>query len=359
MHRQLRSLTILDGLIQNAGARFQRTFADEPLLERLRMMPRDDLVDPDVRAKCNTLYRQWAHAYKNTAGLTSIATLYKQLPTKKRPQQSQSKVIRETEQEAARDAQSPPSSPMQATRTPGSSSFSPPSASWAPQRPITLEKTEKHSSIFKSSKDKSKNKRKAFNLEREKGQILETIAAANVASTNLFNALKLINREHERVSENSECKNRFDKCKVLRRQILRYINVVESEQYIGSLLAANDELIKALMAYEIMDKSVEDDSDSDAEYQVGKANFESRMSGQHQMEQGFAGLNVNESPPPKPARPSGIGMPPPIPIPSSSGKQRAQDSDPESDAPEEDEDDPFADRNAVKTPYVEKDGMTW
>ncbi|KAF2434368.1 hypothetical protein EJ08DRAFT_514284 [Tothia fuscella] len=359
MHRQLRSLTILDGLIQNAGARFQRTFADEPLLERLRMMPRDDLVDPDVRTKCNTLYRQWAHAYKNVAGLQSIATLYKQLPNKKKPQQSQSKVIQETEAEAA--ASSPPSSPMPAQRTVASSNFAPPSASWAPQRPITLEKTER-SSFFKSSKDKNKNKRKPFNLEREKGQILETIAAASVASTNLFNALKLINRENTRVSENSECKHRFDKCKALRRQVLRYINVVESEQYIGSLLTANDELVKALMAYEIMDKSIEDDSDSDAEYQVGKANFESRMSGQHDAEQFLAGLSINEPPPPKSARPSGVGMPPPIPIAASTGKQRAQQPEEEeegSDGLAEDDDDPFGDSHAVKTPFVEKDGMTW
>ena len=79
MHRQLRALTILDGLIQNAGARFQRTFADEPLLERLRLMPRDDMVDPDVRSKCNTLYRQWAVNYKSTPGLDKISTLYKHI----------------------------------------------------------------------------------------------------------------------------------------------------------------------------------------------------------------------------------------------------------------------------------------
>ena len=89
--------------MQNAGPRFQRTFADEPLLERLRLMPRDDLVDPDVRAKCNLLYRQWAVAYKNTQGMSSIATLYKQLPRTKKPQPSQSRVVRETEEQAQRE----------------------------------------------------------------------------------------------------------------------------------------------------------------------------------------------------------------------------------------------------------------
>ncbi|KAF2398881.1 hypothetical protein EJ06DRAFT_558050 [Trichodelitschia bisporula] len=353
MHRQLRALTILDGLIQNAGTRFQRTFADGPLLERLRMMPQDEMVDPDVRAKCNVLFRQWAVAYKNTQGLNQIASLYKQLPQTKRPHPSQSKVIRETEAEAAREMQtSPPTSPAVQHRSSPSSST--PSASWQPQRPIQLASTERSSSLFKS-KDK-KNKRKPFNLEKEKGQLLETIASASVASTNLLNALKLINRESQRVSENVECKNRFDTCKVLRRQILRYIQLVESEQYIGSLLSANDELIKALMAYEVMDKSIDDDSDSEAEYQASKERFQNRMSMSGNQE-GLAGLSLNDTasasiPPPRPPRPTSIPIPAPMSNAASKKKIQVSES-------EEDEDDPFADRNAVKTPYQEREGLSW
>lgn len=353
MHRQLRSLTILDGLIQNAGSRFQRTFADEPLLERLRLMPRDEMVDPDVRAKCNTLYKQWAVAYKNTPGLSNIATLYKQLPRTRKPQPSQSRVVRETEEEAAREHSSPPSSPAAQPRAPSHA----PSASWTPQRPVHLEKTERGSSFFRSSKDK-KGKRKPFNLEKEKGQILETIASATVASTNLINALKLINRENQRVSDNPECKNRFDTCKVLRRQILRYIQLVESEKYIGSLLSANDELVKALMAYEVMDKSIDDDSDSDdPEYEAAMA--AKRMSNHNDTHDAFQNMSLNEvTSPPKPPRPAmHVGMPPPVPTTSFSGKQRMPES--ESEGEDEDEDDPFSDRNAFKTPQVEKNGMTW
>jgi hypothetical protein len=77
VHRQLRALTILDGLIQNAGSRFQRTFADEMLLERLRVCGTSDLSDPLVRDKCKELFRSWAGEYKNTRGLERIAALYK------------------------------------------------------------------------------------------------------------------------------------------------------------------------------------------------------------------------------------------------------------------------------------------
>jgi hypothetical protein len=77
VHRQLRALTLLDGLIQNAGSRFQRTFADEMLLERLRVCGTADLSDPLVRDKCKVLFRQWAAEYKNVRGLEQIAGLYK------------------------------------------------------------------------------------------------------------------------------------------------------------------------------------------------------------------------------------------------------------------------------------------
>lgn len=77
VHRQIRALVILDGLIQNAGARFQRTVADEMLLERLRVCGTSDLSDPLVRDKCKELFRQWAVEYKNVRGLEQIAGLYK------------------------------------------------------------------------------------------------------------------------------------------------------------------------------------------------------------------------------------------------------------------------------------------
>lgn len=85
VHRQIRALVLLDGLIQNAGPRFQRTFVDEPLLERLRVCGTSDLSDPDVKKKCLELFRSWAAEYKNTPGLERVAALYKVLLGTKGP----------------------------------------------------------------------------------------------------------------------------------------------------------------------------------------------------------------------------------------------------------------------------------
>lgn len=345
-------MTILDGLIQNAGSRFQKTFADEPLLERLRLMVRDDMVDIEVRNKCNVLFRQWAVAYKDTPGLHNIATLYKQLPQKPRRAPAQSKVLRETEADAQED--SVPTPPPVSHSRGHSRSGSGVTASTSTSRPVSLSATP-HFSTASKSKKKDKHAVK-FNLEKEKPNMMQSIAQASIASTNLMNALQLINRETERVSENAEVMNRFETCKILRRNILRYIQLVESDDWIGSLLSANDELVKALTSYEIMDKSLDDDSDSDAWEHLPEETRQNVTGAEHQL----AGLKIGgaeEAAPPKPPRPNTLAMP----ARPDYGKARAQDEDSESENEyeEEDEDDPFGDSNAVKTPHMERPGMTW
>ena len=177
------------------------------------------------------------------------------------------------------------------------------------------------------------------------------IAQSSIASTNLLNGLQLINRETERVSDNQEVQRRFETCKNLRRQILHYIQNVESDQWIGSLVNANDELIKALTAYEILDKSIDDDSDSDAVEGTSpppKMASSPATNAQQQLE----GLSL--SPPAgKPPRPSNLPLPPKTAF----SKQPIRQ--PESDGEDDDDDDPFGDSHAASTPYQERDGLTW
>lgn len=82
------------------------------------------------------------------------------------------------------------------------------------------------SATKKSKKDKKggKKKPKPFDLEEEKPKMKSAIAESSVAAINLLNALQLINREHERVSENAGALQRFETCKLLRRHILRYVS---------------------------------------------------------------------------------------------------------------------------------------
>lgn len=339
-------MTILDGLIQNAGSRFQRTFVDEPLLERLRVLATDPVSDPQVKLKCKTLFGQWAASYRDTPGLARISTLYKQLPQRKKPppqQQQQTKVLKETEAEVNSGT--------------GGSSFaasSTPIASSSSLEPVPDHSRSDNtkSSFFSQSKGKKdKSLGKPFNLEKEKPQLLQALASSSIASTNLMNALKLVNRESKRVSEDAEVMKQFETCKTLRRQILRYIQNVESEQWLGGLIHANEELVNALMAFEVLDKSVEDDSDSEEDDWGADKNPTDSWERQKQNEnvaRSFAGLQLAEDgAPAKPPRP-GMNMPLSRP-PHGKGKARATvaEDDEVNAAEEDDADDPFADSNAI------------
>jgi hypothetical protein len=333
LHRQLRALTILDFLIQNAGERFLREFADEPLLERLRIAATDPVSDTQVKQKCKQLFAQWSVTYKDTPGMAKIAALYKQLPKRKQPAtQAKAKVLRE-------GSSNQNEVPMGHTVTI--------SAGNGPATTLSSPKQKSKSKEKKRAKTLSISS-KSFSLERERPQILETIASASVASTNLLNSLKLVNRETTRVSDDAECSHRFDTCKKLRHQILRYIQQIESEEFLGGLIHANEELVTALMAYEVLDKSVDYDSDSDDDVLSG--NWRSRADIESEMNQSFSGLSVN---PPKPPRSS-------LPVASSSqhGRQIFE-SESETEEEDDDEDNPFGDRNAIKTPGIEKAGYSW
>ncbi|KAH8704914.1 VHS domain protein [Talaromyces proteolyticus] len=337
VHRQLRALTILDFLIQNAGERFLRVFADEPLLERLRIAATDSVSDPEVRKKCQALFGQWAVTYKDTPGMGGITGLYKQLPKRKQPaQQAHAKVLRDNAQPT--DMSMGHSVSISVGDGPSTALSSPKS------------KKSKRTSAFgsASSKGPKRSSPKPFNMEKEKPEILQTIAASSVAGTNLLNALKLVNRETHRVSDSEDVMLQFEKCKTLRRQILRYIQNIESGDLLGSLIHANEELVTGLMAFEVLDKSVDYDSDSEDE------NF--HLQG---INDDFSGLSINPPKPPRPQRPTSIPNFPSGKNPSPFNVDNLESAS-ESEAEEDDnEDNPFGDRNEVKTPAVEKHQPTW
>lgn len=345
LHRQLRALTILDYLIQNAGARFLREFADEMLLERLRIAATDPVSDPLVKQKCKQLFGQWASSYSSTPGMERVAGLYRQLPKRKQPaSQAKAKVLRESG-----NSMGPPIGHSVAV----SSGSGPPKVLSHPK--------DKQASKARKKERKIRSER-SFNLEREKPEMLQTLASSSVASTNLLNALKHVDRETHRVSEDAEATHRFDTCKQLRRQILRYIQHVESEEYLGSLIHANEELVSALMSFEVLDKSVDYDSDSDQDVLESLASGRAYYNDDDDdgLDDNVSGLTVNPPKPPRPQRP--VSMP----VASSSKRDpkayaSATESEPEDDDEEEDDDDdnPFGDRNAIRTPALEKSEPTW
>ena len=363
--QQLRALTILDGLMENAGPRFQRAFADEPLLERLRVCATDSLSDSEVKKKCQILFRQWAVAYQSTPGMDRIVALQKQLPKRKKPvTQAQSRVIQETEREANEDPfgdEDDDTTRGGANSTAGMGSPTTSSFPSGSVPPVNLNSIPKQSSKSKTNKPPKNKKRKAFNLEKEKPEITRIIAESSIASINLMNALKLLNRENIRVSEHPETVSRFETCKANRRQVLRYIQHIETGDLLGGLIQANDQLVEALMSFEVLDKSVHDDSDSDgvaSDAEEAPAKPARPVPNQQKdTQEAFSKLSLGKAPAPL-ARPH-----PTMQLNGKDGVRHDDDEDDEEEDEEEEEeeegDNPFGDSHAVHTPKAERPGMTW
>lgn len=177
-----------------------------------------------------------------------------------------------------------------------------------------------------------------------------------------MNALKLVNREDKRVSEDPEAVKQFETCKLLRRQILRYIVHVESEQWLGGLIHANEELVNALRTFEVLDKSVEYDSDSEEdEWDTDDGNNNNKGKQRDNVTRSFAGLTLGDDP--RSGHSSShskgkgkgrrVGMVEDADDDVDVDEEAELDNDENDVEEEEDENDPFADRNAIGTPQNE------
>jgi hypothetical protein len=76
VHGQKRALTMLNLLVENCGPRFQSTFADAQLVERIKLMSQDPLVDASVRKKLMRVLLSWQSQFKNEPSMRLVAGLY-------------------------------------------------------------------------------------------------------------------------------------------------------------------------------------------------------------------------------------------------------------------------------------------
>ena len=298
----------------------------------------------------------------------NVATLYKQLPQRKRvPNKETSKVLRETERDED-DIESPRrasaavagtdrrrSSIQEYQTTTKNLTFASAAIAGPPVKTVTKkDKKQKHSKSAALAQ---------FNFEKEKPQINNVIGHASIEATGLMNALKHVNRETQRVSDNPECKRRFESCKDLRRQTYRYCSLVMDEGYLGTLLNANDQLSDALILYEQLDKSFDYDSDSEDYEDPDATNSStgvtnSRVTSPTSPAFGLAKLSLNSgSPPPQPPRPRFTS--PVFTTADSMNPVKGKEREDNSNVEEEDENDPFGDSHAINTPQTERTGMNW
>lgn len=356
-------------MVQNGGPKLTPLYTDENLLERLRAVVTDDMTNKRVKAKAQNMYIGWAQTLKGERGFERLATLHKQLPTRARKARPQPKYLsndprdledddeedtgrgRDDDRRGYRDEDDrrrrydeedyhrEPSSSR--GREPSSSIRREPSSSRGHAPPPIPSSSSKPS--FSSSPAPSRtHKKKAstsrssapvrVDLAKERPFIQKAIADSSTASTNLINSLALINWERELSTENKTATEGFNRCRQLRKSILKYIHSIESEEFIGSLIHANEELITALKKYDEMSRPQDYDSDSeDSDYEQDDWKVEA-----DKMQQRMEQLQLNTKVRSSSAGPSNPSSPAPV------APRHAP-----STYHEVDDDNPFGDSNAI------------
>ncbi|KDN43443.1 hypothetical protein RSAG8_06032, partial [Rhizoctonia solani AG-8 WAC10335] len=267
VHQQLRALTMLKALVENCGPKFQSSFANDQLVERLKLMSQDHMTDEHVKRKLMSVLASWHRQFKDDPKMQAVSNLYTQCgggrksttgstATSPRPhaetlyEQHQRKAEEEARARGERKAKERETKEEEKRRL----------------------KEEKLAAKEREKKSRSQPTRRAFVYETEKPKILQTIAEASQASTNLVNAVRRINREQESVTANTHVQECLATAKAVRKQLIRYIQLaIQKEEIIGTLLDTNERIIAAIQLYDKMSKSPGEDSDDEIRQSLASA----------------------------------------------------------------------------------------
>lgn len=240
-HQQYRALVILNALVENCGQKFHGSFADGQLTDALKHLATDHTTDPKVRKKVLAVLASWSGQFKDDRGAAGIAGLYRQVKP------AGSEANRETQAERERESEKRRKEKEDAKRK-------------AKEKRLEEAQGKKK----KKAASRTATSRKQFNFEQEKPQVLTAIANASSAANNLVNAITLVNTENDSLLTNERVQECLMRAKQSRKVIVRYIQLVENEEIIGTLIESNERIIAALESYDklskpnVTEKDVED-----------------------------------------------------------------------------------------------------
>ncbi|KAH8099290.1 hypothetical protein BXZ70DRAFT_290826 [Cristinia sonorae] len=251
-HQQYRALVILRALVENGGQKFQSSFADSQLTDAIKSLAQESATDPKVKKKLLAVLASWHSQFKDDPSMSFVANLYKQCKPadtatrmrleanvlntggldydgeyieRKRREEREKREKKEEEKRKLKEA-----------------------------KEAEKAKLRQEEEARRRKATQSKSKRKPFNFEQEKPQILTSIASASQASSNLVNAITLVNTEHDSLQSNARVQECLEQAKVVRKGIVRYIQLVENEEMIGTLIETNERIIAALEMYDTLSK---------------------------------------------------------------------------------------------------------
>lgn len=227
LRQQLNSLDLLNALVVNGGRDLSELYNDRKLLERLKESANDTTISIILRKKIIALAISWNQNFSDSKYHTGIAMLKNSLPrvTNKKKRERGRRNFMEDEAYQSEEEEEEDDRPAR-----------------------------------NDAEANRKYKIPTINLKKEGPKIKALIAEASTASIDLVNSLKTIKRDRgELATNNRRSTILFDKTRIIRRKILRYLQLTDSEEFLGSLIHANEELVEALQLY--TEYSLQEDSD--------------------------------------------------------------------------------------------------
>ncbi|CAG8692696.1 hypothetical protein C2G38_2231554 [Gigaspora rosea] len=189
INEQHRVLTVMQAMAENCGAKFHAEIASKKFLEAVEHVVVTPNVDPDVKHRLVELLKNWTEMFQNEPSLWQIANLYGKL--------EKMRVI-----PVGKNQNNPTQNPRQV----------------------------------------------ATSLETIAGDI--ELVKNNVQ---LFTqTISFTDPEAEDITKNELIQEFYTKCKSLLQNINNYINEVQDEHWLDTLLSVNQELIKAFQLYDDM-----------------------------------------------------------------------------------------------------------
>lgn len=339
---QLKALSVLELLVLNSGPKIGPTIArDDKLHDVLRGIINGNgktgsgtSYHRDVQRKVRALSRGWKFELADMSEYKPLATLWKAIPGAKQSR-THSRNTSENIFESGLDDQ--PKSPT----LNGHKKVPPPRP--AKSSPYLASSEEPK----KKTRGNKKRRRKArggvryadeeyqipqINYKIEAPRIRTVIADCHTHTTTLNNLLMTFPSGMSPLDDN-KCSSEFDKCRSIRRKVLRYLQYVGAgdetskiaevlamdEEFLGSLIVANEQLVDTFKNFdkacgytaEKPAPDYDDDDDIDSEGYESYYSDESSEADTERVTDDLSNVNLAEERPPSALQ--GKKSPPPIP----------------------------------------------
>lgn len=270
---------MLELLVSNGGKPLTPLYSDSKLIERLRVMISDDNVVPRVRKKLIAMVIGWNGEFAGDAKYSSLTGLNKFAKQYYKPGHG----TNTNDHNATYSSSSRVHGNRRDREVP---QFMDDTADdfTADEIRSIADVSDRSAGHFRSSSGSNRDLDQAYeipkiDIRKAAPEINRILSEATASATILRNELESLNRKRgELAIDNDRCTINFDKCRQIRRKVLRYLQLISEGQFLGLLIHANDELVEALQKYSdyskpMSDSEIESSKNSNTASRVNRSGF--------------------------------------------------------------------------------------